>query len=353
MSSTTFAHILLQWFEENGRKLPWRNETDPYKIWISEVILQQTRVVQGLSYYHRFLDRFPDVKTLAQAPETDVLRVWQGLGYYSRARNLHASAQTIMSEHHGIFPNNYEQIRKLKGIGDYTAAAIASFAFNLPYPAIDGNVLRFVSRYFGIFENIAQNATRNLICQKCLPLMPPEHAGTFNQAMMEMGAMQCVPLNPNCQNCPFASSCNAFQNRQVAQLPVKLQKIKIRNRYFHYLLFLKENQTVIQQRTAKDIWTNLYELPLIETATPDLILSDFLKEKQIVPIELPQLLWQTKHVLTHQRIFADFHVIVVSELPIFDKRQVIVNLENISQYPVAKITERFFEKESLLFGNSI
>lgn len=342
----TFTDTLLQWFEENKRKLPWREETNPYKIWASEIILQQTRVVQGLDYYYRFLHQFPDVRALAGAQETEVLKIWQGLGYYSRARNMHFAAQTIVKEHNGIFPNQYEQIRKLKGIGDYTAAAIASFAFDLPYPAIDGNVLRFVSRYLGIYDNIALNNTRKLIYQKCLKLIPADHAGPFNQAMMEMGATQCVPIHPNCDICPFQESCYAFQNRQVDVLPFKEKNIRIKDRYFHYLFFVKNNQTILQQRIGKDIWQNLYEFPLVETLTVDFDIQSYLREKKIACNEIPQLAWHTKHILTHQNIYADFYIILPLDFPKLSPQQIVISLDHFDQYPVAKITEEFRKRVS-------
>ena len=255
-----FSITLLDWFDEHRRDLPWRHTDDPYKIWVSEIILQQTRVVQGLSYYHNFIRNFPTVKALAEADEAQVLKVWQGLGYYSRARNMHAAAQSVIRDHGGKFPSDYDSIRRLKGVGDYTAAAIASFAFNLPYPAVDGNVLRFTARYKGIFDNIATAATCKKVTEFCQQWMPADHAGTFNQAMMEMGAIQCVPVNPDCAQCPFATTCYAAIHHCTDTLPVKEKTTKIRDRFFHHLIYLKDNQTIIQKRTGNDIWKGVVVL---------------------------------------------------------------------------------------------
>ena len=216
-----FADTLIAWYEDHKRDLPWRGEPDPYKIWVSEIILQQTRVQQGWDYYLRFIDNFPDVRTLAEADEERVLKVWQGLGYYSRARNMHAAAREIMSKHHGRFPDIYDEILSLKGIGAYTAAAIGSIAFHLPYPAVDGNVIRIVSRIFGVCEDVSQPAVVKRITEICETQMDSTQPGVFNQAAMDFGAMQCVPRNPNCEECPFQSDCYACQNNLVDILPVK------------------------------------------------------------------------------------------------------------------------------------
>ena len=335
-----FTSTLLQWFDLHQRHLPWRGETNPYKIWISEVILQQTRVTQGSSYYHRFLEAFPTVTALATADESDVLKVWQGLGYYSRARNLHSAAKTILAEFNGIFPSNYQDIRKLKGVGNYTAAAIASIAFHLPYPAVDGNVLRFVARYKGIFDNIATETTRKYIESVCQQWISTDHPGTFNQAMMEMGATICTPQNPNCENCPFNNHCYAFQNQQVTQLPVKEQTLKIKNRFFHYLVFIKNNSTIIQKRTNDDIWKNLYEFPLIETKNEHFDICNYLKINNIQISETPKLVWQTKHQLTHRNIFAFFYVVHPKKLPQLFENQMVIKVLDIDKFAVAKVTEK-------------
>ena len=223
-----FADTLISWYEDHKRDLPWRGEPDPYKIWVSEIILQQTRVQQGWDYYIRFIDNFPDVKALAEADEDRVLKVWQGLGYYSRARNMHAAAREIMEKHGGHFPNEYDKILSLKGIGNYTAAAISSIAFGLPYPAVDGNVIRIVSRIFGICDDVTQPAVVKKITAICETEIDSNRPGVFNQAAMDFGAIQCVPRNPNCDECPFQSSCYAYNNHLVDILPVKKKKAESR-----------------------------------------------------------------------------------------------------------------------------
>ena len=258
----SFAETLISWYDDHKRDLPWRGETDPYKIWVSEIILQQTRVQQGWDYYHRFLDNFPNVKTLAEADEEKVLKVWQGLGYYSRARNMHAAAREIMAEHHGIFPQTYDKIRSLKGIGNYTAAAIASIAFHLPYPAVDGNVIRIVSRIFGICDDVTQPTVLKRITAICETEIDPAQPGVFNQAAMDFGAMQCVPRNPKCDECPFQSNCYAFKNNLTDTLPIKKKKGESKHRFFHFTIYLSDNQTIIEKRTSSDIWKNMYQFNL-------------------------------------------------------------------------------------------
>ncbi|MCL1968799.1 MAG: A/G-specific adenine glycosylase [Bacteroidetes bacterium] len=322
----------MDWFEENRRPLPWRGETDPYKIWVSEIILQQTRVNQGWEYYLKFIDRFPDVKTLANAPLQEVLYVWQGLGYYTRARNMHVAAQQIMQEYQGIFPHHYLKIRKLKGIGNYTAAAIASIAFALPYPAVDGNVLRVISRIFGIYDDIAQQKTVGKITLHCEKLIDKKNPGSFNQALMELGAMQCTPKKPKCEVCPFVTQCVAFENELVNVLPVKSNNIKIKDRYFHYFIFIKEGKTIIEQRTEDDIWKNLFQFPMIETLSvckkvTDMVLSD----AGLSSIE-PVFLKEIKHKLTHQHLTIRFYV-VKDFFPQLTNNRLSVSVEDLDKYP--------------------
>ena len=338
-----FTERLLDWFDTHKRELPWRGESDPYRIWISEVILQQTRVVQGMDYYRRFLEAFPTLQALAAAPEAEVLKLWQGLGYYSRARNLHAAARQLAEHNGGHFPSDYAGIRGMKGVGDYTAAAIASIAFQLPYPAVDGNVLRFVARYQGIFDNIAAPATRKLVETTCQKWIPKDRPGDFNQAMMEMGAMVCTPKSPACTDCPFASECYAFQHQQVEQLPVKQKTITVKNRYFHYLVFLHNDQTVLQRRTENDIWRELYEFPLVESDSENFDLVKYLNDNKIDYTDEPCQVWQTQHQLTHRRIFAYFYVVNVNQLPQGSHGQLVVPVGRLRDYAVAKVTERAIE----------
>ncbi len=338
-----FADTLLQWFDTHKRDLPWRGETDPYRIWVSEIILQQTRVAQGIDYYRRFLEAFPDVAALARADEAAVLKVWQGLGYYSRARNMHAAARSIMDEHGGRFPADYAGIRQLKGVGDYTAAAIGSIAFGLPHPAVDGNVLRFTARYKGLFDNIATAATRKKVTAICQEWMPADHAGTFNQAMMEMGAIQCVPINPDCPQCPFATTCYAAIHHCTDTLPVKEKTTKIKDRFFHYLIYLKDNQSIIQKRTGNDIWKGLYEFPLVETETERFDLNLFLQENDIQTNGEPQIILQKKHLLSHQRIHLSFYIIHPEKLPKLTENQQVTEAKMLPKFAVSKVTAEMVE----------
>ncbi len=321
-----FADTLISWYEDHKRDLPWRGEPDPYKIWVSEIILQQTRVQQGWDYYIRFIDNFPDVKTLAEADEDRVLKVWQGLGYYSRARNMHAAAREIMEKHGGHFPNEYDKILSLKGIGNYTAAAISSIAFGLPYPAVDGNVIRIVSRIFGICDDVTQPAVVKKITAICETEIDSKRPGVFNQAAMDFGAMQCVPRNPDCDECPFQSSCYAYNNHLVDILPVKKKKAESKHRYFHYTVYLSDNQTIIEKRTESDIWRNMYQFPLTETN------SEEYADKPLFSI---------REVLSHQIIHAAFYVKNVKKLPKLSQNQLVIPFDDMEKYPMPKIMTEF------------
>jgi A/G-specific adenine glycosylase len=328
---------------ENQRTLHWRGETDPYKIWVSEIILQQTRVNQGWQYYVRFIERFPNVKTLAKASLHEVLHIWQGLGYYTRARNLHEAAQQIMQNHQGAFPDNYSDIRKLKGVGNYTAAAISSIAFQLCYPAVDGNVLRVIARIFGIYDDISQQKTIKKVAQLCEKMMDKEKPGGFNQALMEFGAILCTPKNPKCENCPFVTCCIAFKEGHQVLLPVKSLKIKVKNRYFHYFFFINNTKTTIEQRTENDIWKNLYQFPLIETnkhyeKLSQKIISDagFGKCKPIFVKEV-------KHKLTHQHLTIKFYEIN-SYFPEIKNDWVVVSMEDLETYPFPVVLKNLIEE---------
>ena len=288
-----FTNSLTQWYLQNKRDLPWRKTVDPYKIWLSEIMLQQTRVAQGTPYFLSFVSAFPTVFDLAAANEEQVLKLWQGLGYYSRARNLHKTAQYVANELSGIFPYNYNDLLKLKGVGEYTAAAIASFSYNEAVPVVDGNVFRVLSRYFNIDTDIAAASAKKEFAALAFELMPKNNPALFNQAIMEFGALQCVPKSPNCGICIFNSSCAALQKKKVDQLPVKSKKLKVRNRFFNYLVVSDENEnTIIQKRTAKGIWHNLYEFPLIETDAPEdfdfistNIQDEFFENNTVISIE--------------------------------------------------------------------
>ncbi len=262
----SFSKSLIQWYLQNKRDLPWRKTIAPYKIWLSEIMLQQTRVAQGLPYFLKFTEAFPTVQDMATAPEEQVLKLWQGLGYYSRARNLHATAKQVTFEMGGDFPGSYEGLLKLKGVGDYTAAAIASIAYGEPVPVVDGNVYRVLARYFGIETDISSSGAKKQFTEVAASLLPKDDAANFNQAMMEFGALQCVPKNPDCSVCIFNTECAAYLTGRVDKLPVKLKKTKVTNRFFNYLIIKDAaGNTVVNKRTAKGIWRNLYEFPLIET----------------------------------------------------------------------------------------
>lgn len=340
---THFSKIILTWYREYGRKLPWRETTDPYSIWISEIILQQTRVAQGYDYFQRFMARFPDVKTLADATEDEVLKYWQGLGYYSRARNLYAAAKSM----NGAFPATYEQVRALKGVGEYTAAAICSFAYGMPYAVVDGNVYRVLARYLGEDIPIDSPAGKKKFQALADQLQDREHPGDYNQAIMDFGAVQCTPQNPNCLFCPLSGNCKALSLGKVNQLPVKQTKTKTSNRYFNYVFICSGDCTFLHKRTENDIWKNLFELPLIETDFP--VSSDALQQLRAFEELLSgkeysgfrQVKANVKHVLSHRIIYADFYMLELppeAELPQEYER---VKGAALEQYAVPKLIADF------------
>ncbi|MGV9003012.1 A/G-specific adenine glycosylase [Flavobacterium sp.] len=313
-----FSKTLVSWYLQNKRELPWRNTVNPYPIWLSEIMLQQTRVAQGLPYFLKFTERFPTVFDLATADEETVLKLWQGLGYYSRARNLHQTAQTVAEDFDGKFPSTYKELLKLKGIGEYTAAAIASFAFNENVAVVDGNVFRVLARYFDIETDIASSAAKKEFTALAQELLPKGKANIFNQAIMEFGALQCVPKNPDCKNCVLNDSCLALKYKKVTQLPVKLKKTKVQKRFFNYLIFKDERgNTLLQKRTQKGIWHNLYEFPLLETLEEltDITTIELIKSQSFVQnkIEYIKLMNTTKiaHKLSHQHLSISFWEITV------------------------------------------
>lgn len=262
-----FSNAVIKWYTQNKRDLPWRNTQSPYFIWLSEIILQQTRVAQGLPYFNAFVAAFPTVFDLAQAEEEQVLKLWQGLGYYSRARNLHATAKIVATEYQGVFPTNYADLLRLKGIGEYTAAAIASFSYNEPVAVVDGNVFRVLSRYFNVALDISEGKNKKEFQKLAHEILPKNNAALYNQAIMEFGALQCVPKNPNCQTCILASTCAGLQQKKVDLLPIKSKKTKVIARYFNYLIVQdQEDKVVVHKREGKGIWENLYEFTLVETA---------------------------------------------------------------------------------------
>lgn len=341
-----FSEILLNWYATHKRDLPWRESTDPYLIWISEIILQQTRVVQGYDYFLRFINRFPDVKTLAAAEEDEVMKYWQGLGYYSRARNLHAAARSM----NGVFPTNYAEVLALKGVGAYTAAAICSFAYQMPYAVVDGNVYRVLSRYLGVDTPIDSTEGKKLFAALAEELLDKAHPAAYNQAIMDFGAIQCAPQSPDCLFCPLADSCLALSRGLVMQLPVKSHKTKTTNRYFNYIYVRMGAYTFINKRTETDIWQNLFELPLIETTTP-LTEEDFLALPEFSALfakgEVPvvrSLFRDVKHVLSHRVIYANFYEVILSDTSSSFSAYQRVPTASLEQYAVSRLVHAFLEK---------
>lgn len=336
--------IIARWYKNHHRDLPWRKTNDPYLIWVSEIILQQTRVEQGLPYYLRFISEFPNVQTLAKAPEDDILHLWQGLGYYSRARNMHQAAKVIMEEHRGTFPSKYVDIRNLKGIGDYTAAAIASFAFGLPYTAVDGNVLRVIARINGISDDINKLSTKKSISALAYEMMDKHDPATFNQSMMEFGATLCKPKQTPCEKCPLQDQCMAFRNGMVNVLPVKKNQIKVRNRYFHYLVLGNNQSITIKQRSEKDIWQNLWDFPMIED-TSRLKEKDLLERIHHTIQTVDSInIWYTspeiKHKLSHQLLHITFHFINIDTMETREGWKEI-NINQISDYAFPEVINKY------------
>ena len=343
-----FTKELTDWYLKNRRELPWRGESDPYRIWISEIILQQTRINQGWNYYLRFIERFPDVQTLAQAPEDEVLKYWQGLGYYSRARNLYEGARQIMEQHNGIFPHTYDDILHIKGVGEYTAAAIASMAFKLPYSAIDGNVSRVLSRVFGVEMPIDSTQGKKEIKQIANKLIDKSNPDVFNQALMDFGSLQCTPASPKCNDCCMALICKAKEEKKQAVWPVKSAKIIIRKRFLYYFFIQNKSFTYLRKRTQKDVWQGLYEFPMFESNSQlmekEILASSFLTDIlrncqwRVEKISLP-----ANHQLTHQLIVYQFIIINIQKGdPTFDDVVLKISLQDVENYPVAKITEKFW-----------
>lgn len=344
-----YSKSLVNWYKEHRRDLPWRRSSDPYIIWISEIILQQTRVAQGLDYFNRFVARFPDVRALAVASEDEVLRYWQGLGYYSRARNLLEAARTICRDFDGIFPRTYNEVRSLKGIGDYTAAAIVSFAYDLPYPVLDGNVYRVLARLFALSTPIDSTRGKKEFAELAGLLLDKEHPGLHNQAIMELGALQCVPRQPDCSLCPLMDKCMAYAAGEVSAYPVKQQKLKTRPRYFHYLHIVCGNDTYIQRREGKDIWQGLYQLLLIETDTPadfaELQQSDAFRRllSDCGRMEISVVLRDIKHVLSHQTLYASFYYIKVEREGKTLNEYLRIPLSSLENYAFPCLILRYFQ----------
>lgn len=319
-----FNLTLLDWFRENGRDLPWRQTRDPYAIWLSEIILQQTQVKQGWEYWERFMHRWPKVEDLAAASEDDVLREWQGLGYYSRARNLHFAARQILSLGH--FPDTLEEIKKLKGVGDYTAAAIASIAFGLPAAVVDGNVYRVLARHYGIDTPINTTEGKKVFAALAQELLPSTEASAYNQAIMDFGAIQCTPQSPHCERCPLMESCEAFRTGRIAQLPVKLKNLKIHERHLTYIYIRCQGQTAIRRRGPGDIWQGLWEPVMVEADS-------------VIPSAAQLLRKNVKHVLTHRVLYADFYLLESNDKPKIPIDYIWIPESDIDNYALPRLIE--------------
>ncbi|MFM7643352.1 MAG: A/G-specific adenine glycosylase [Sphingomonadales bacterium] len=325
---------LQNWYVLNKRDLPWRHTQDPYAIWLSEIILQQTRVDQGLPYYQRFISNFPTVHVLAAATQQEVLNLWQGLGYYSRGRNLHATAQQIIAEYNGFFPVTYQQLLKLKGVGPYTAAAIASFAFDLPHAVVDGNVLRVLSRYFGIDLPINSSEGKVVFEHMANELLDRHAPALHNQAIMEFGALQCKPVSPNCKWCPVSDSCAAFKENKVEILPIKLKKTKIKERFFVYHVIVNQQHRIaFQQRGPKDIWEGLFEFPLREFEDQQKVAA-YLHNKKTIGRPF-------KHVLTHQKITAHFIEDSNENWPQYNF--LFLDFADLNTHPIPRLIDKFLD----------
>lgn len=345
----TISVKITDWFKLHSRPLPWREINDPYKIWLSETILQQTRVDQGLPYYLKFIDTFPSVVDLADAEEDVVLKLWQGLGYYSRARNLHATAKIIRDDYKGVFPAKYEDILSLKGIGEYTAAAISSFAYNLPFAVVDGNVYRVLSRVFDIETPIDSTEGKKLFKELAQELLIQDQPGLYNQAMMEFGALQCTPTSPNCDICPLRLDCLSFQNKTIKERPVKSKKTKVQNRYLYYFVYHDNEHLLLKKRTAKDIWQGLYDFPLIEKEkefNPEVVTKEFkIANKHILKFT------SVRHILSHQRIHATFILTnFIPEKKTWESDWELISYEDLTNYPLSRMIDKYLKDERLFLN---
>ena len=327
MNHHPFTVTILRWFSENRRNLPWRETNDPYAIWLSEIILQQTRIQQGTAYWERFMQRFPTVESLAAATEDEVLRQWQGLGYYSRARNLHAAAKQIVAA--GGFPNTLEGIKDLKGVGDYTAAAIGSIAFGIPAAAVDGNVYRVLARHFGMDTPINTTEGKKVFTSLAQELLPKDEASAFNQALMDFGAMQCTPSSPRCMTCPLTETCEALRTGKVELLPVKKRTLKIQTRRLTYIYIRCKGQTAIHRREAGDIWQGLWEPVNMEHT-----------QLSVPEGELRLIHQNVKHVLTHRILLADCYLWETTKRPSLPEEYIWVDEDNLDHYALPRLIER-------------
>lgn len=341
----TISSLLLAWYDQNKRDLPWRNTRDPYLIWLSEIILQQTRVVQGMEYYLRFAQHYPTPLALAQAEEDEVLKLWQGLGYYSRARNLHTAAKSM----NGVFPSTYEGVRALKGVGDYTAAAICSIAYNMPYAVLDGNVYRVLSRVYDISIPIDSTSGKKEFSALAQKLLDKKRPGDYNQAIMDFGAMICTPQAPACLTCPLAGICTARLKKRVELLPVKGKKTKVSARYFHYIYVDQSGNTWLHKRGAGDVWQNLYEPVLLETPQETEDIAHLPEYKKIFGRRaVTRLAGPIKHVLSHRIIYADLYRVSLPPSAIPPAGFSCVAQTDVKKYAVSRLVQNLLEQADLL-----
>ena len=352
INNLSFSEKLIHWYMNHKRLLPWRESKDPYIIWLSEVILQQTRVKQGLPYFKTFKKRFPDVQSLAKASQDEVLKLWEGLGYYSRARNMHQAAQQVVDQHKGKFPVDYKSLIQLKGIGDYTASAVASIGNDEKVAVVDGNVFRVLSRIFGISEPINATEGRKVFKNQAEQLLPDHNTGTYNQAIMEFGALQCLPKNPHCSSCPFIHNCFAYKNNRQQELPVKLKKPKVKTVYMNYLVFLDANgHTLINKREGKGIWEGLFEFPLITSENPidQQNIENLSFFREIIGDKNYQLYLYNqqpkKHLLTHRKLLAHFWIIEINQISNKMHQSYYKTDKNkIGQYAFPVLLTKFIDK---------
>ena len=351
---------IARWYEDHKRSLPWRDDSSPYHVWLSEVILQQTRVNQGLDYYLRFTERWPTLANLAAASEEEVLKMWQGLGYYSRARNLHRCAKEVMERHGGSFPADHKLLLQLPGIGGYTAAAIASIAFGLPHAVVDGNVYRVLARLYDIETPINNKEGVTLFADLADRLLDQSHPGRHNQALMEFGALQCIPQHPDCHSCPIAEHCLALARRHVEQRPVKEKRITVKTRYLHYLRFLTPDHKVyLHKREENDIWKNLYDFPCIEGDHP-MPFDEFFTHPLFLEmignqnLEILKISPPYKHKLTHQTLIATFFTIKINNFlfPIQTKKLLLVPENELGSFPVPKLIENYLKTNCQVTTNN-
>ncbi|MDG1914682.1 MAG: A/G-specific adenine glycosylase [Crocinitomix sp.] len=340
-----FSTLINAWYRQNRRVLPWRGISDPYKIWLSEVILQQTRVDQGTAYYLKFIKAFPTINHLANAEEDEVLNLWQGLGYYSRARNMHFSAKLVANELNGVFPTTYKGVISLKGVGEYTAAAITSIAYGLPHAVVDGNVYRVLSRYLAIATPIDSKQGKKEFAEVASAFLDHKNPGDHNQALMEIGALICLPKKPKCSECPLSNSCVALQKKSQLNFPVKSKKTKVVNRYIHYLVFTDGQNTALKKRTGKGIWEGLYDFPMVEKKE-----GEELTKKDLESFTFSDFTFDGtfKHILSHQKILATFWQVQVEQVKLVDN-QIEIPIHQIEDYPLPQLLIRYI-KESRLFG---